>query len=188
MEKKIDNDRPLTDKDKIEIFDFFTSICKGEPCRYNGEDKYYALKPNMNKISIEIKYKFGDTVTHKYYSAAHSAMCAFNISDNMRKLLATYAVQNGLVFKEDTPDYLFCMKEKEQKEKDEMNYLVESLRNQRKRNHISQQQLAIKSGVSQEDISKIERGIIDPTLNTMCKLFTALDTSIIIAKEEEKNE
>ena len=45
---------------------------------------------------------------------------------------------------------------------------------------ISQKELAQKSGVDQSDVSKIERGVGNPSVNTLNKLAEAMDAELVI--------
>ena len=55
----------------------------------------------------------------------------------------------------------------------------------RKRQGISQLELAAKSGVEQADISKIERGLSNPTQDTLAKLGTALGVHLAFVDDRE---
>lgn len=50
---------------------------------------------------------------------------------------------------------------------------------------MTQQQLAKLSGVAQADISRIERGLITPTLPTLMRLVEALDARIALILNED---
>ncbi len=50
----------------------------------------------------------------------------------------------------------------------------------RKRLHMTQKQLATRSGVPQSFISKLESGIQEPTLKTLRKLFKVLSCDLVI--------
>ena len=51
---------------------------------------------------------------------------------------------------------------------------------------ISQVQLAEKVGMDQSDISKIERGVSNPSVNTLRKLADALDCDLVVKFESKK--
>lgn len=50
----------------------------------------------------------------------------------------------------------------------------------RKRLHMTQKQLAMRSGVPQSFISRLESGDQEPTLKTLRKLFTSLSCSLVV--------
>ncbi|MBR0342983.1 MAG: helix-turn-helix domain-containing protein [Oscillospiraceae bacterium] len=51
----------------------------------------------------------------------------------------------------------------------------------RARNGISQKELSERSGIDQSDISKIERGIANPSVNTLNRIAQALDAKLQIS-------
>lgn len=55
----------------------------------------------------------------------------------------------------------------------------------RHQRRMTQQQLAKLSGVAQADISRIERGLITPTLPTLMRLVEALDARIALILNED---
>ncbi len=58
--------------------------------------------------------------------------------------------------------------------------MINSLIQQRRRLHWTQEQLAERSGIGQAEISKIERGRKSPTLDTYARLAFALELGPII--------
>ena len=50
-------------------------------------------------------------------------------------------------------------------------------------NHLSQNQLSEKTGISQADISKLESGESNPTLDKICKIANALNMTVKLAFE-----
>lgn len=63
----------------------------------------------------------------------------------------------------------------------ELNYLLAySLASARERVHLTQKQLAEKTGIYQADISKIERGIGNPSLSTLKRLADGLGMELKI--------
>ena len=64
---------------------------------------------------------------------------------------------------------------------------AEQLIRARKLRHLSQQQLATRSGVSQQAISKLESGKSCPSEYTIRQLATALQVSMSALLEEEQN-
>ena len=63
-----------------------------------------------------------------------------------------------------------------------MSYTIQEIKELRKRNSLTQNQLAKRAGVSQSLIAKIESGRIDPTYSKVQKIFEALSSL------ENKNE
>ena len=61
----------------------------------------------------------------------------------------------------------------------------ESIRNLRTYQNITQEELAQKTGISQQHISDIECGKIIPTLATFERILNALDMSIKIERHEK---
>ena len=57
----------------------------------------------------------------------------------------------------------------------------------RARRDLSQKELAELSGIDQSDISKIERGVANPTVSTLEKLATALNGRLLIEIVVENN-
>ena len=51
----------------------------------------------------------------------------------------------------------------------------------RARNGVSQKELSIKSGIDQSDISKIERGVANPSINTIERLAKAMEMELSIS-------
>jgi transcriptional regulator with XRE-family HTH domain len=62
------------------------------------------------------------------------------------------------------------------------------LKAQRERRQLSMTALAAKAGLSQQMISYVERGVRNPTLDTLLRITQALDVPLgaIIAKAEKK--
>jgi len=67
--------------------------------------------------------------------------------------------------------------------------LAEILRRERKRKNISQEQLAVYSGIDRSYYSKIERGENRPTLNMLIKITSSLGIKLsdVIREIEEKS-
>lgn len=63
--------------------------------------------------------------------------------------------------------------------------LASELLGARRDAHLSQKELAIRSGVQQAEISKIERGEVVPTLTTMNKLLHPLGRRLAIVEDHE---
>lgn len=51
--------------------------------------------------------------------------------------------------------------------------------------HLTQPQLAARAGLQQADISRIERGLGNPTRDTLLKLADALDTRLTFAQKKQ---
>ena len=62
----------------------------------------------------------------------------------------------------------------------ERQQLSEMLKRMRAYAGVSQRQLSEKTGICQSDISKIERGIANPSLNTVSRLAQAMGTKLVI--------
>ena len=58
--------------------------------------------------------------------------------------------------------------------------IVEALTQARYKKHMTQQQLADKSGIQRADISKLENADANPTVETLYRLAKALDKRLII--------
>lgn len=58
--------------------------------------------------------------------------------------------------------------------------LVLALRRFRKLKTYTQGELGVSAGVPQTSISKIEVGLVDPSLTTMFKILAALDLEIVV--------
>jgi DNA-binding XRE family transcriptional regulator len=56
--------------------------------------------------------------------------------------------------------------------------MIARLIQRRQQLHLTQKQLAVRSGIGQAEISKIERGRKSPTLDTYSRLVTALDLPV----------
>lgn len=56
--------------------------------------------------------------------------------------------------------------------------VAQSLRDERIRQRVSMDQLAAKSGLSQPMISYVERGLRNPTLDTLLRIAAALDVDL----------
>jgi len=64
--------------------------------------------------------------------------------------------------------------------------LGEAVANRRAELHLSQIQLAERTGVRQADISRIERGKGNPTLETVRKILSALQLQIMVKAAPER--
>lgn len=58
----------------------------------------------------------------------------------------------------------------------------------RKHQHLSQNALAERATVQQADISRIERGLGNPTRETLTRIATALDARLTVRPREERAE
>lgn len=58
------------------------------------------------------------------------------------------------------------------------------LREARKRHGLTQKQLAIRARTSQAAISRIERGLVSPTVETLEKLLAMLNEELVLAAQE----
>ena len=58
--------------------------------------------------------------------------------------------------------------------------LILALRRFRKLKNYTQEELGLSAGVPQTSISKIEVGLVDPSLTTMFKVLAALDLEIVV--------
>lgn len=58
------------------------------------------------------------------------------------------------------------------------NYIREQIKNYRHLNHLTQQQLADKANITKQSVSRIERGKLSPSLDTLYDLSDALNCSI----------
>ena len=55
----------------------------------------------------------------------------------------------------------------------------------RARSEMSQKELAAVTGIDQSDISKIERGTANPSVNTLARIAKALGCSLLISMEQQ---
>ncbi len=55
----------------------------------------------------------------------------------------------------------------------------------RKQSGLSQGELAVKAGMKQQMLSKIEQRTISPTLKTFCSILDAMGYQIVITKKDE---
>lgn len=77
---------------------------------------------------------------------------------------------------------------KTSKKKADINNLVAyTLLNARKKVGISQVELAKRTGIDQADISKLERGLSNPSVLTLSRLAEAMDMKLSIIFEEDDN-
>lgn len=65
----------------------------------------------------------------------------------------------------------------------QMDIIASKIREERKRQHLSQTELGEMIGVKKSQISKLEKGIGDMRLNTIIKVFKALNTNLKIVFE-----
>lgn len=63
--------------------------------------------------------------------------------------------------------------------------LGEDIARLRRANHLSQSTLAGLAGVQQADISRIERGLGNPTRDTLTRLASALDARLTVVPRDE---
>lgn len=69
-----------------------------------------------------------------------------------------------------------------------MDTLFKQLRKERKRQKLTQTELSEKSGVSQGDISDIERERVDPRSSTILRIALALNVDLIPVPRAHKNQ
>ena len=67
------------------------------------------------------------------------------------------------------------------------NQLIAALKRHRKLRRETQAQLGESAGLPQTTVSKVEVGLIDPTLKTLFKLLSALDLEIVIQARNERD-
>jgi len=65
------------------------------------------------------------------------------------------------------------------------NDIGNAIRNARRKKKLTQTQLSASSGVWQDTISKIERGIGDPKMETVFALMAALDLELTVAERSQ---
>ena len=65
--------------------------------------------------------------------------------------------------------------------------LATNIKDMRKAKGIAQERLALESGVDRTLVSKIERLIANPSLETMVKLAETLDVSVAVLLTEKKS-
>jgi len=64
--------------------------------------------------------------------------------------------------------------------------LINSLLTRRRQLHWTQGDLATKSGVAQEEISRIERGRKSPNMDTYARLASALDLGVVVRRRRHR--
>jgi transcriptional regulator with XRE-family HTH domain len=57
----------------------------------------------------------------------------------------------------------------------------------REKHHLTQLELAAKTGLSQAQVSRIERGVVSPTSATLAKIAEALDADLRLVERLEPN-
>lgn len=62
--------------------------------------------------------------------------------------------------------------------------IIYILTQERKKQHLSQEELATKSGLTKNTISRIETFVSTPTLSALIQISHALDLDIFIAKKQ----
>ena len=63
--------------------------------------------------------------------------------------------------------------------------LIKAMLIGRAENHLSQSQLSEKTGIPQADISRLESGEANPTLDKICRIANALDMNLKLAFEHK---
>ena len=61
--------------------------------------------------------------------------------------------------------------------------LIKAMLMGRKENHLSQQQLSERTGIPQADISRLETGDANPTLDKICRIANALNMNVKLTFE-----
>ena len=59
-----------------------------------------------------------------------------------------------------------------------------NIRRLRNQSGMTQKELALKAGLTQANVSKIEKGLSHPTLDTLLKIANGLDKRLVIRLEE----
>lgn len=65
--------------------------------------------------------------------------------------------------------------------------MIQAMIDARKQNNMTQKELAERSGIDQSDISKIERGVANPSLSTLKRLAEGMDTVLKLQFIPKKN-
>jgi len=65
--------------------------------------------------------------------------------------------------------------------------MIQAMIDARKQNNMTQKELAERSGIDQSDISKIERGVANPSLSTLKRLAEGMDTVLRLQFIPKKN-
>lgn len=65
--------------------------------------------------------------------------------------------------------------------------MIQAMIDVRKQNNMTQKELAERSGIDQSDISKIERGVANPSLSTLKRLAEGMDTVLRLQFIPKKN-
>jgi len=63
--------------------------------------------------------------------------------------------------------------------------LIKAILMGREENHLSQKQLSEKTGITQADISRLETGDANPTLDTICRIANGLGMNLKLAFERK---
>lgn len=93
-----------------------------------------------------------------------------------------------ITFKEDLQEQLKDPEFKKQWDALEDEYvLINSLMSARVKSGLTQKELSIRSGIDQANISKIETGVYNPTLNILRKLADAMNMDLRIEFVPRKN-
>lgn len=65
--------------------------------------------------------------------------------------------------------------------------MIQAMIDVRNQNNMTQKELAERSGIDQSDISKIERGVANPSLSTLKRLAEGMDTVLRLQFIPKKN-
>lgn len=65
--------------------------------------------------------------------------------------------------------------------------MIQAMIDARKNNNMTQKELAERTGIDQSDISKIERGVANPSLSTLKRLAEGMDTVLRLQFIPKKN-
>ena len=65
--------------------------------------------------------------------------------------------------------------------------MIQAMIDARKQNNMTQKELAERSGIDQSDISKIERGVANPSLSTLKRLAEGMDMILKLQFIPKKN-
>ena len=64
--------------------------------------------------------------------------------------------------------------------------MIQAMIDARKQRNMTQKELALKAGLTQANVSKIEKGLSHPTIDTLLKIAYGLDKRLVIRLEDQQ--
>ena len=135
--------------------------------------------------SLEVTFQNGDVKRYDMSSLFSKYPQLRALEDRELFLSGRLAGMIGIIWNDDldiSVESIYECGELVRKEKVQANMLVaDAVAEARSKVGLTQAQLAAATGIDQSDISRIERGVGNPSINTLSRIANALDAELIIS-------